>query len=75
MSLARIVEADYVNIPAEEEGPLPSTLEEMEKMVEQLERQMRQAAQAFEFEKAARLRDRVKALKTRDLTGAAEASG
>jgi excinuclease UvrABC nuclease subunit len=46
----------------------------MEKMVEQLERQMRQAAQAFEFEKAARLRDRVKALKTRDLTGATEAS-
>jgi excinuclease ABC subunit B len=74
MSLVRIVEADYVNIPAEDEGPLPSTPEEMEKMVEQLERQMRQAAQAFEFEKAARLRDRVKALKTRDLTGATEAS-
>jgi excinuclease ABC subunit B len=74
MSLVRIVEADYVNIPAEDEGPLPSTPEEMEKLVEQLERQMRQAAQAFEFERAARLRDRVKALKTRDLTGATEAS-
>jgi excinuclease ABC subunit B len=74
MSLVRIVEADYVNIPSEDEGPLPSTPEEMEKLVEQLERQMRQAAQAFEFERAARLRDRVKALKTRDLTGATEAS-
>ena len=46
-----------------------SSGEELLAMVEKLERQMREAAKAFEFEKAAELRDRVKALKTRDLTG------
>jgi excinuclease UvrABC helicase subunit UvrB len=35
---------------------------------------MREAAKAFDFEKAIRLRDRIKALKTRDLMGVAETS-
>ena len=61
MSLARIVEADYLPIPADEDDvELPSSPEEMAKLVERLENKMREAAQKFEFEKAATLRDRIK---------------
>ncbi len=76
MSLARIVEADYLELPVEdgEADAIPVTGEEMLKLVEKLETQMRQAAKAFEFEKAAEIRDRIKALKTRDLKGLAEAN-
>ena len=70
MSLARIVEADYLPIPAEEDDiELPSSPEEMAKLVERLENQMREAAQKFEFEKAATLRDRIKSLRTGELGG------
>ena len=70
MSLARVVEADYLSIPIEEdEIEPPSSPEEMAKLVERLENQMREAAQKFEFEKAATLRDRVKSLRTGELFG------
>jgi excinuclease ABC subunit B len=39
-------------------------------LLAQLETQMREAAKKFEFEKAAQLRDRIKALKQHDLAGA-----
>ena len=74
MSLARIVDADYLPIPAEEdEVELPSSPEEMAKLVERLENQMREAAQKFEFEKAATLRDRIKSLRTGELSGPVQA--
>ena len=74
MSLARIVEADYMDIPLEDETTeLPANPEEMTRLVEQLETRMREAAKIFEFEKAAKLRDRIKALKTGDLAGAIKA--
>ena len=74
MSLARIVDADYVDVPVEDgTAELPASPEEMARLIEQLETQMREAAKIFEFEKAAKLRDRIKALKTQDLTGAVKA--
>ena len=39
-----------------------------EDLIERLTVQMRDAAKVFEFEKAARLRDRIKALKQMELT-------
>jgi excinuclease ABC subunit B len=70
MSLARIVEADYVAVPSIEEAEeLPVSAEDRRKLIEKLEEQMREAAKKFEFEKAAHIRDRVKALKTGELTG------
>ena len=62
MVLASIVAADYVTVPADlpEEPVSPDQLEELTKS---LENQMREAAKQFEFEKAAQLRDRIKALK------------
>ncbi len=69
MSLAKIVDADYAHIPAgEDAAALPDTPEELAALVDSLEKQMKEAAKAFEFEKAAGFRDRIKALKTRDLT-------
>jgi excinuclease UvrABC helicase subunit UvrB len=38
-------------------------------LLKQLEGQMRDAAKKFEFEKAAQLRDRIRSLKQRDLSG------
>ncbi len=65
MSLARIVDADYLPIPAEiDDIELPDSPEEMAKLIEGLEASMKDAAQKFEFEKAAKLRDRIKELKT-----------
>ena len=74
MSLARIVEADFLSIPDDDSADeVPATAEEMLALVEKLEQQMREAAKVFEFEKAAKLRDKIKALKTRDLTALSEA--
>ncbi len=73
MSLARIVEADYLSIPDDEtETELPGSVEELQNLVDRLEKRMRDAAQEFEFEQAAKLRDRIKALKTRELTSVAQ---
>jgi excinuclease ABC subunit B len=68
MSLAKIVEADYLTVPAS--APAPDEIrseEDLRRVVAQLEDQMREAARKFEFERAAALRDKVRALKQRDL--------
>ena len=68
MQLARIVEADYITVPADEVpiGDINSE-QDLQNAVAQLELQMREAAKNFEFEKAASLRDKIRALKQRDL--------
>ena len=68
MQLARIVEADYITVPADEVPIGDITNEhELRQAVVQLEAQMREAAKNFEFERAASLRDRIRSLKQRDL--------
>jgi len=68
MQLARIVEADYITVPADDAAIGDITNEEqLQKAIVQLETQMREAAKNFEFERAAALRDRIRALKQRDL--------
>jgi len=68
MQLARIVEADYITVPA---GDVPigdiTNEHELQQAIVQLEAQMREAAKNFEFERAAALRDRIRSLKQRDL--------
>jgi len=68
MQLAAIVEADYVTVPADEAvvGEI-SNEEQLQKAIALLETQMREAAKNFEFERAAALRDKIRALKQRDL--------
>jgi len=74
MDLARIVEADYVTIPIDDAGLDAAAAgikseKQLAEMLQQLESQMREAAKKFEFEKAAQLRDRIRALKQRDMAG------
>src|SRR5207249_1344483 len=62
MALAGVVLADYIPVPTEVEADEPRSLDELEELVVNLEKQMREAAKEFEFERAAELRDRTKAL-------------
>jgi excinuclease ABC subunit B len=76
MSLVAMAEADYVTVPLEDEEPgadLPP--EQLERLAADLEEKMREAARQFEFEKAAELRDRLKALRARLVAGPAAPVG
>ena len=68
MSLARIIEADYTDLTAGESEGIPEfkTQEELDGYVRKLESDMREAAKRFEFEKAAKLRDAIKELRTKE---------
>jgi len=65
MSLVAVAESDYVTVPLdnEDEPGVDLSPEQRDRLITELEIKMREAAKAFEFEKAARFRDRVKALK------------
>jgi excinuclease ABC subunit B len=65
MSLIAIAEADYVTVPLElePESDLELTAEQRDSLLAELEVKMRAAAKAFDFEKAAQFRDRIKAMK------------
>ncbi len=66
--LASVYEADYAAIPEVAEAPEERyrTLDELEKEIKLLEKKMREAAKALEFEKAAALRDSIKTLRSRE---------
>ncbi|HEX7285494.1 MAG TPA: excinuclease ABC subunit UvrB [Candidatus Angelobacter sp.] len=67
MSLAGIAESDYVDLTQEAEGlPEFKSQEELDAYIAKLESDMREAAKKFEFEKAARLRDTVRELRTKE---------
>jgi excinuclease ABC subunit B len=67
MSLANIMNADYADL-TEETKDLPefSTQQELDTYIGKLESDMREAAKKFDFEKAAKLRDTVKELRTKE---------
>jgi excinuclease ABC subunit B len=68
MQLASIIEADYMTVPATDYALENITDERgLHEAIAQLETQMREAAKKFEFERAAAIRDRVRALKQRDV--------
>ncbi len=70
MTLAQIVEADFATVPLEETEFEEFTSEEqVREAIPKLEERMREAAKQFEFERAAQLRDRVRALKQKDIGG------
>ncbi len=66
MALASIVEADYVTVPVDLPEEELASPDQLEQLIASLEKQMREAAKQFEFEKAAQFRDRIKALKNKD---------
>ncbi|HET9183727.1 MAG TPA: excinuclease ABC subunit UvrB [Candidatus Angelobacter sp.] len=67
MSLAGIAEADYVDLTQEADGIRDfKNQEELDGYIAKLESDMREAAKRFEFEKAAKLRDVVRELKSKE---------
>ncbi len=67
MSLAGIAEADYVDLTQEADGiPDFKSQDELDAYIANLESDMREAAKRFEFEKAAKLRDAVRELRTKE---------
>ena len=60
-------EADYFKVPIELETSEDYLPENLEATIGRLEIEMRGAAKRFEFERAAELRDRIKALREREL--------
>ncbi len=67
MSLAGIAETDYVDVTQAADGlPDFKSQEELDAYIAGMENDMREAAKRFEFEKAAKLRDTVRDLKTKE---------
>jgi excinuclease ABC subunit B len=68
MSLARIAEADYGDDVVQEAEGMPEfkSQDELDAYIARLENEMREAAKRFEFEKAAKLRDTIRDLRTKE---------
>jgi excinuclease ABC subunit B len=68
MSLASIVEADYPDLARAEADEIPDfkSQNELDAFITKLEAEMRETAKRFEFEKAAKLRDKIKELRTKE---------
>src|SRR5277367_1847496 len=67
MSLVAVADADYVDLTTEtDEMPEFKSQNELDLYIAKLETEMREAAKKFEFEKAAKLRDTVKELRTKE---------
>jgi excinuclease ABC subunit B len=66
MALVAVVEADYVTVPTEGDVEGITSQDQLDEMIRNLETQMREAAKQFEFEKAAKLRDRIKSLREKE---------
>ncbi len=70
-----VVEADYLTVPMAAEDGAEYKPEQIPEIVAALEDEMKHAAQALDFEKAAQLRDRILALKDLQLGLPAKAAG
>ena len=67
MGLAGILKADYADLTDEAEGmPDFATQAELDTYIGKLESDMRESAKKFEFEKAAKLRDSVRELRSKE---------
>ena len=65
--LVKIYDADYVDIAMAAEKPASYGAADLPRMIRQLKKEMKQAAEQLEFEKAADLRDRIRELEQREL--------
>ncbi len=61
--LTSVYEADYVTVPVAEAVEAPLSEEEILQSIEELSREMKEASKKLEFERAAKLRDRIRELK------------
>ncbi|MBW1991980.1 MAG: excinuclease ABC subunit UvrB [Deltaproteobacteria bacterium] len=65
--LASVYEADYVTVPVAAEEPVPYMAEDLDQQIARLKKEMQAAARKLEFERAAQLRDRIRALEQAEL--------
>jgi excinuclease ABC subunit B len=67
MSLVHILQAEYADLTDPDEGtPEFDSQLALDTYIDKLESDMREAAKKFEFEKAAKLRDTIKELRTKE---------
>src|SRR5262250_798909 len=67
MSLVAVADADYIDLTRDAEGiPEFRSQAELDTYIVKLESEMREAAKRFEFEQAAKLRDQVKELRSKE---------
>jgi excinuclease ABC subunit B len=67
MSLVAVASADYIDLTSEADGlPEFKSQAELDAYIARLESDMREAAKRFEFEQAARLRDKVRELRSKE---------
>jgi len=67
MSLVHILKAEYADLTSQDDSlPEFNTQQELDIYIGKLESDMREAAKKFEFEKAAKLRDSIKDLRTKE---------
>jgi excinuclease ABC subunit B len=67
MSLVHILKAEYADLTSQDDAlPEFNTQQELDVYIGKLESDMREAAKKFEFEKAAKLRDSIKELRTKE---------
>jgi excinuclease ABC subunit B len=67
MSLVHILKAEYADLTSQDDSlPEFETQQELDTYIGKLESDMREAAKKFEFEKAAKLRDTIKELRTKE---------
>ena len=65
--LIKIYDADYLDIPLAAENAAKYGTKELPRQIRKLQKEMKQAAERLEFEKAAELRDRLRELQTQEL--------
>ncbi|MEJ5329212.1 MAG: excinuclease ABC subunit UvrB [Desulfobaccales bacterium] len=65
--LASVYEADYVTVPLAAEEQAPYLVEDAPAQIARLKKEMQKAAKRLEFERAAALRDRIRALEQSQL--------
>ena len=65
--LVEVYEADYVTVPLVAEKAGQYKPDDIPRLVQQLKKEMKRAAENLEFEKAAELRDRVRELEEREI--------
>ncbi len=67
MTLVAVADADYTDLTNEAEGmPELQSQEQLDAYIAKLEGEMRECAKRFEFEKAAKLRDTIRELRTKE---------
>jgi excinuclease ABC subunit B len=65
--LVKIYEADYVDVPLAAEKGAQYRSEELPRAIQKLKKEMKKAAEQLEFEKAAELRDRIRAMEEQEI--------